>query len=183
MVSNHHRGATPMTVARYDATSLLHEDHQKLRRLFRRFDALDEDTDKVSLIEQACTELKVHAVLEEELFYPAAGGRIAEEMLLDEAEVDHDCARQLIEMLENDDLAPDERDATFKVLAEYVLHHIEEEENELFGQMRDAGIDLAELGGTMQSRRRQLHQEWGIAEEPAPVSSGRGHGVAVHSED
>ena len=183
MASTHRRRAASMKFAQYDATRLLSEDHQKVKRLFRQFDALYEDADRRNLVEQVCTELKAHAALEEELFYPAADGRIAEEMLLDEAQVDHDCARQLIAILENDELAPEERDATFKVLSEYVLHHIEAEETELFMQMRDAEIDLVELGAMMQSRRRQLHQEWGIVGESTGASSGRDDRVAVPSVD
>ena len=182
MASNHRRSGASMKLARYDATRLLREDHQKVTRLFRQFETLNDGADRARVIEQACVELKVHAELEEALFYPAAEGRIAEEVLLDEARVDHDFAGQLIEMLENDNLGPEDRDATFKVLSEYVLHHIEEEENELFRQMRDAGIDLAELGAMMQSRRRQLHQEWGIVDERPPASTGY-PGVEVESAD
>jgi hemerythrin-like domain-containing protein len=183
MASSHHRHPASTDVARGDATSVLREDHQKVRRLFRRFDALADDARKADLIQQVCTELKVHAMLEEELFYPAADGRIAEEMLLEEAQVDHDCIRQLIEMLENDQIAPEERYATFRVLAEYVLHHIEEEENELFRQMRDAGIDMAELGARMQSRRHQLHQEWDMLEESVQGPDGRNDRIAVQQAD
>jgi len=77
-------------------------------------------------------QLTVHATIEEEIFYPALRG-ISDEIddLLDEAEVEHQVAKDLIAAIEEDP-AGDKLEANYMVLSEYVAHHIEEEEGELF---------------------------------------------------
>jgi len=177
MASKSPRRAAASKSSQTDALSLLKDDHQRVKKLFKQFEKLDDDQEKLQLIEQVCTELKVHTQVEEELFYPSVRGLIEEEGLLNEAAVEHESAKQLIEKLDTGDLDEDERDATFKVLGEYVNHHIEEEETELFKQVRKADIDLQALGEEMQARKEQLLEDLGIAEEPPPPRTrGRGAG-------
>jgi len=177
MASKSPRRAAASKSSQTDAISLLKADHQRVRALCRQFEKLGDDQDRIQLIEQACMELRVHTQVEEELFYPTARGLIEAEELLDEAAVEHEVAKQLIEKLETGDLDDDQRNATFKVLGEYVNHHIEEEETELFKQLRKADIDLQSLGGEMQARKEQLQQDLGIAvEAPPPKTQERGTG-------
>ena len=82
---------------------------------------------KEKLVRQICTELKVHAQIEEEIYYPAIRGKV-EEADLNEAYVEHDSAKLLINELEAAE--PDESyyDAKVKVLSELIEHHVKEEE-------------------------------------------------------
>jgi hemerythrin superfamily protein len=145
---------------------LLKQDHDDVRKLFDEYDELaDDDADgeeRQALAEQICTMLTVHTTLEEEIFYPAAREAEVESDLLDEAEVEHASAKDLIAQIES--MSPDDElyDAKVKVLGEYVKHHIEEEEGEMFPQCRKAKMDLAGLAEALAERKSQL-----LAETPA----------------
>lgn len=154
--------------AKSDALSLLKEDHALVRKMFARFEKLKDEEQKSALIDEACTALTVHATLEEELFYPALRGAIEDEELLDEAQVEHSVAKQLIAQLRGHELEDATRDASFKVLSEYVGHHIEEEEGELFKQVRRSDIDLQSLGEEMTARKQDLEAEM---REPAELAA------------
>ncbi len=81
---------------------------------------------KQKLAHQICTELKIHTAIEEEIFYPAFDGKI-EEDLLEEACVEHDGAKILINEIEAASPADDFYDAKVKVLSEEIDHHVKEE--------------------------------------------------------
>lgn len=169
-----------------DALDLLTEDHEIVQQLFAEFEQLREDEEdednKRYLVELACTELSIHAQVEEELFYPALRDVLEDQSLLDEAEVEHDVAKQLIAELEA--MNPDEElyDAKFRVLSEYVQHHIEEEQEKIFPKAQKAGLDLDALAVDIQERKDELRAEYGLEEneefmeEPgyAPGTPGKG---------
>lgn len=135
--------------------------------MFDEFEQLraenSEDEDALQqLVESACTELTIHAQAEEEVFYPVAREAIDDMDLLDEAEVEHAAARQLITELAAMQPSDDLYAAKFKVLGEYVKHHIHEEEKELFPKMKKAEIDLVELGEEIRERKLELLDELGV---------------------
>jgi hemerythrin-like domain-containing protein len=140
------------------AIEMLKEDHAKVKKAFKEFETLDrEDTEACrQLVQTVCDDLKVHTTLEEEIFYPAVREAIEDEDIMNEASVEHETAKLLIEQLEN--MEPDDPNyhATFTVLGEYVMHHVKEEEGEMFPQAKKAGIDLEALGERMQDRRSEL---------------------------
>ncbi|HST35731.1 MAG TPA: hemerythrin domain-containing protein [Allosphingosinicella sp.] len=141
-----------------DGLQLLANDHRKVEALFEKFEAAKGASVKEQLVRQICTELKVHAQIEEEIYYPAIRGKVVEADL-DEAYVEHDSAKLLINELEA--AAPDESfyDAKVKVLSELIEHHVKEEEKErdnLFQQTRAAEIDLEALGAQLQARKDEL---------------------------
>src|SRR5262249_5384206 len=107
------------------AIELLKEQHDKVKKAFKEFEKLDrEDTEtQEQLVQTVCEDLKVHTTLEEELFYPAAREAIDDEDLLNEAQVEHETAKMLIEQLENMGADDPNFRATFSVLGEYVMHH------------------------------------------------------------
>lgn len=152
-----------------DAVTLLIADHKEVKRLFKSYDALvDADAgteEKEALAEQICSMLTVHAALEEEIFYPAARENVEEQDLVDEAEVEHASARDLIAQIQ--DMQPEEDlfDAKVKVLGEYVAHHVTEEEQELFPKVKRAKLDLQALGGEMSVRKQQLMAEVGVEQD------------------
>lgn len=150
-----------------DALHLLAEDHKRIIEMFDEFEQLraenSEDEDALQqLVESACTELTIHAQAEEEVFYPVAREAIDDMDLLDEAEVEHAAARQLITELAAMQPSDDLYAAKFKVLGEYVKHHIHEEEKELFPKMKKAEIDLVELGEEIRERKLELLDELGV---------------------
>jgi len=143
-----------------DAITLLDQDHEKVEELFERFESLDENSaEREEIIEMACMELTIHARLEEQIFYPALRKALGETELLDEAEVEHMTAKDLISQIRlmnsNDRLYA----AKFMVLAEYVKHHVEEERNEIFPEAKRSGLDLEAMGQELAQRKEQLRQE------------------------
>ena len=143
-----------------DAITLLQQDHDRVAAAFREFEGMDRQDALAcrQLIAAVCEELKTHAVLEEQVFYPAVRAAIGDPDLMTEAAVEHETARMLIDQLEHMTADPGYF-ATFTVLGEYVRHHIREEQDELFPAARKAGLDLHRLGERLRARRRLLAGE------------------------
>ena len=138
-----------------DAIALLKADHREVKTMFEQYDKSEEDVQKAELARKICAALTVHAQIEEEIFYPAAYEAIEDDDLLDEAEVEHASAKDLIAQIE--DSSPGEMyDAKVKVLGEYIDHHVKEEEGELFPECRSSGMDLKALGEQMKARKMEL---------------------------
>lgn len=153
--------------AAQDALHILSEDHKKVLKMFEEFEQLKEensaDEEAIQLlVETACAELTIHAQVEEEVFYPAARDAIEDMDLLDEAEVEHAAARQLITELAAMQPGDDLYDAKFTVLGEYVKHHIQEEEKQLFPKVKKSNLNLAELGEEIRERKLELRDELGV---------------------
>jgi hypothetical protein len=143
---------------RPDAIKLLTRDHREVEALFEKFEKAIRDSRKESLAREICTELKIHAMIEEEIFYPALRGKIEDDDL-DEAVVEHDGAKVLINDIEAGEPDDDYYEAKVKVLQEEIEHHVREEEKmhgSIFAQARKADVDLEALGAQMAARKAQL---------------------------
>jgi hemerythrin superfamily protein len=105
------------------AIALLKKDHDTVKALFEAFEKADTQAAKRRIVEQALTELKIHAVLEEEIFYPTVRRHVGSK-LMNEADEEHHVAKVLIAELDTVPDKNDHRDAKFTVLAESVRHHI-----------------------------------------------------------
>ncbi|HEX9933173.1 MAG TPA: hemerythrin domain-containing protein [Allosphingosinicella sp.] len=147
-----------MAVGKQNAIRLLTEDHRRVEGLFEQFEKASGGTAKEKLARQICMELKVHAMLEEEIFYPALRGKIEDDDL-DEALVEHDGAKVLINEIEAGSAAEDFFDAKVKVLKEQIEHHVKEEERQsgnIFSEARKTDVDLDALGEQMAVRQQEL---------------------------
>jgi hemerythrin-like domain-containing protein len=140
-----------------DAIALLTADHRAVARLFAAFEDATGDAEKRRLANDICVALKVHARLEEDLFYPAALGAVGDPAMIEEAMVEHASARDLIAQVESG--APGQAlfDARVKVLGEYVQHHVAEEEEEIFPLCRASKLDLEALGTRLALRKNELN--------------------------
>lgn len=149
------------------ALEMLKEDHDKVKKAFKEFEKMDrEDTETMQeLVQKVCEDLKVHTTLEEEIFYPAVREAIEDEDVMNEAQVEHETAKMLIEQLEN--MGPDDPNfhATFTVLGDYVNHHIAEEEGEMLPQAKKTDLDFEDLAQRMKARRNELMGEMEEEEE------------------
>jgi Hemerythrin HHE cation binding domain len=144
-----------------DATQLLTRDHREVEALFEKFEKAGSDGSKERLARQICTELKIHAMIEEEIFYPALRGKI-EDDALDEAYVEHDGAKVLINDIEAGEPSDEYYDAKVKVLQEEIEHHVREEEKmngNIFQQARATDVDLDSLGEQMAARKAELMRQ------------------------
>lgn len=136
-----------------DAIALLKADHREVEDLFAQFEKAR--TRKLELAREICNALKVHTQIEEEIFYPTVRSKIDEEMV-NEAVVEHAAAKELITEIEAMDGSEELFEAKMKVLCEQIEHHVEEEEKEMFKEVRDTRIDLKELGAQMAARKEEL---------------------------
>jgi hemerythrin superfamily protein len=141
-----------------DAIALLKADHKEVDAMFKAYEKTDDDAKKQELADNICMALTVHAQIEEEIFYPAAYEALDEDGddLLDEAEVEHASCKALIAEIEAMSVGEPLFDAKVKVLGEYIKHHVEEEETELFPECRDAKMDLKALGEQLAMRKQEL---------------------------
>ena len=146
----------PATTAPQDAIALLEADHQEVDALFDHYEDLTDDADKKSVATEICLALKVHTQIEEEIFYPAARDATGDADLLDEAAVEHAGAKTLIAEIEAMQPGQPLYDAKITVLGEQVRHHVEEEEEELFPEMRETKLDLDKLGAKLAARKSEL---------------------------
>jgi len=144
-----------------DAIKLLKDDHAEVKKWFKQYESLEDDGEKQALADQICLALTVHAQIEEEIFYPAAREAIDDDDLLDEAEVEHASAKQLIAEIQSMKAGDRLFDAKVTVLGEYVDHHVEEEEKEMFPESRDSDLDLKALGVQLAERKAELMAQAG----------------------
>lgn len=150
-----------------DAIEMLKDDHRQVEGLFREYEELaaaDELDAKEAVAAEICEKLTVHAQLEEEIFYPAARQALDEPELVDQAEEEHADARQLISEIEEMSPEDDAYDATLKALVAAIARHVEEEENEMFPKLEEAGLETESLGEQMAERRQEIMDELGVAE-------------------
>ena len=155
-----------------DGLQLLAQDHRKVEDLFARYEKASGAPAKQKIVQQICTELKIHTMIEEEIYYPAIRGKVEDEAL-DEAWVEHDSAKTLVNELEAAE--PDESfyDAKVSVLKELIEHHVKEEEKQadnLFQQTRAADIDREALGEQLAARKAELARAQG--KKPAAKTTG-----------
>lgn len=156
------------TRAAKDACDLLDADHRNVKKMFKEYEELSQSRarsatqKKKELAERICMELTVHTQIEEEIFYPALREAMRETDKLDEAEVEHQSAKELIAQIQGAE--PDDRvDAKVKVLGEYVDHHVKEERNEIFPKARSARkLDLVAMRDELEARKEELMTEMGV---------------------
>jgi hypothetical protein len=149
------RGRAPRRAG--DALALLADDHARVAQWFARFAKLRSDgPQKAALVLRICDAIELHARVEEEIFYPTVRALIGDDDLMDEAAVEHEAVKSLVEQLRA--LRPGDfhYDAKVTVLGEYVRHHVDEEQRQMFPKVRRTGIDLIALGRALKARRRQL---------------------------
>ena len=152
-----------------DAVDLLDADHIAVKKLFQAYHQLAEDgapgSERKALADKICQELTVHARIEEEVFYPAVRAAIDAEDIMDEADVEHEGAKHLIEQIEGMDADESHFDAKVKVLGEMIDHHVTEEREQMFPKARSSGLDLKAMVPELQARREQVLQELGESVE------------------
>jgi hypothetical protein len=165
------------------AIAILVKDHDRVKDLFARFEKEDSGTRKEKIIGEALTELKIHAAIEEEIFYPAVRKEL-EKDVMNEADEEHHVARVLIAELDRDARGDDHRDAKFTVLAESVRHHIKEEEGEMLPKAKGLEIDFEALGQKMLARKKELQRN-GIPPDAehkmVAAANGRGDSPAARA--
>jgi hemerythrin superfamily protein len=149
-----------LTRGKEDAINVLKQDHDKVEGLFNDFKKAERLSQKKKIAAEAIMELKIHAAVEEELFYPSLRGEEkVDQDLLNESDEEHHVAKLLIAELEQMNGSEDHYDAKFTVLAENIRHHVKEEEGKLFPQARKTEVDFDALGRQLLARKKQLKKD------------------------
>ena len=173
-----------MATAQRDAVALLKADHRKVEGLFEQYEKARSKDRKLALAKEICTELTVHTIIEEEIFYPACAEKI-EEDTLDESYVEHDSAKVLVAEIESSDPDQPFYDAKVSVLSEEIKHHVKEEERRsegLFAQAKAAGLDMDALGERLAARKKELLAQIKSNGLPSPETrSFTGHKIVQKS--
>ncbi len=144
--------------ATQDAIALLKADHRQVEELFEEFENTNRGSRKSKLAAQICEALRMHTIVEEEIFYPAFLAIAKEEDIHHEAIVEHAGAKNLIAQIEGSNPGDDYFDAKVKVLSEMIKHHVREEEQRdgMFAKARQSDMDLRGLGEAIAARKREL---------------------------
>ena len=156
--------ATTATAKKKDACDLLDADHKAVKKMFMEYEELTQaggntKEKKRVLAEKICNELTVHAQIEEEIFYPAVRKAIKEELLMNEAQVEHTSAKELIAQIQSMNPGDAMYDAKVTVLGEYIDHHVKEERTEMFPKARASKVDLVKMRDVLQARKEELMAE------------------------
>ena len=129
-----------------DAVDLLDADHIAVKKLFTEFSKLCEvdapAEEKRAIADKICMELTVFTAIEEQIFYPAARDAINDDDLLNEAEVEHAGAKDLIAQISAMDVEEELFNAKVIVLGEYIDHQVDEERYEIFSKARQSVMGL-----------------------------------------
>ena len=152
------------TAKQKDACDLLDADHKAVKKMFTEYEELTEARGNTrekrrTLAEKICRELQVHTQIEEEIFYPGIRKGVGDEMLMNEATVEHMSAKELIAQIQGTDPGDPLYDARVLVLGEYVEHHVKEERTQMFPKARATKVDLVKMRDALQSRKEELMAE------------------------
>ena len=101
-------------------------------------------------------ELTVHAQLEEEIFYPAVKAALRDKELVPEATVEHASVKALIAQVKDVEPSGEDYDAKVRVMSEFVKHHVEEEQTEMFPKAQKTRLDMVALSEQMAARKQEL---------------------------
>ena len=151
----------PKSPARTDAVVLLKADHRQVEEWLEEFEGARSSQKKQALASRICAALRVHAEIEEEIFYPAFLKATKDNDIHHEAIIEHDGAKNLIGEIEASDPSDDFFDSKVKVLSEMIKHHVKEEEQPdgMFAEAKASKMDLEELGAELLSRKQELEGE------------------------
>ena len=147
------------TPKQQNAFAFLRADHKKVSELFEQYEKTESAEKKRTIVAEICTELGVHAQIEEEIFYPAVKAALKDKELVPEALVEHASLKSLIAEVEGVEPEGEMFDAKIKVMSEFVKHHVKEEQDEMFPKAERTTLDMDDLGAQLADRKEELLAE------------------------
>ena len=149
------------TTRSQDAIALLKADHRAVEKLFGQFEKAKDEGRKQQIAQQICMELRIHTQIEEEIFYPTSREFLNDDEIVNEAIVEHQGAKELIEQIEAMPPSDEMYDAKVTVLQEMIEHHVQEEEKTYFPQLQKSDMDLKAIREQLAERKQELMAEMG----------------------
>ena len=137
-----------------DAIALLETDHHRVEELFREYKSAGDAQAKLHLAQIICMELTLHAMVEEEIFYPEFARVTGDDQMFEHALKEHREVKDLIAKVPD----ADNLDGAIEAIKQHTLHHVEEERKGMFAKARASGMELATLGGRILTRRAEVAQ-------------------------
>jgi len=133
-----------------DGFDLLSEDHREVERLFGEFESTGDDV----IARRICTELTAHSAAEERALYPRVREALDDgQQRADQLEDEHAVIANLIARVYEtpaENLRP-----IMGEIKTNVEHHAQEEDQELFPAMRDAGVDADAMGAEVEAAKHE----------------------------
>lgn len=148
-----------------DAINLLKQDHRTVEKLFHEFQLAKGVTDQEELCQRICTQLEVHSALEEQCFYPGVRSVAGMDDKVDESLREHGEVKRLCGQLKSMTARDSQLQSCMTELKQAVEHHVKEEEQEMFPNVREA-CDQQWLLGIAQAMEQQKTQLQ--SQTPAP---------------
>ncbi|MBV9840455.1 MAG: hemerythrin domain-containing protein [Sphingomonadaceae bacterium] len=154
------------------AIALLKEEHHKFRELFDQANDAEGD-ELVEVARELSLRLTVHMTIEEEILYPV-GKQVGDADEVDEGIVEHEAGKQLMAEIDAMDGSEELFKSKVHVLGEQTIHHIDEEDEELFAEMIEAHekgkIDLDAIGEELRARQADLYDQIASGHDVEPLS-------------
>lgn len=137
----------------------LHEDHERAKETIDRIKDTTEDAREVrgSLFAQLKNDLQVHTQFENQVFYPAVAENPQAKDLVEDGIDEHEDAEALLEELDEGDKGSLDWIDRLEQLEDVLLHHIEDEENEIFKFARET-ISAAQAKEMAEQYERQKQE-------------------------
>lgn len=147
-----------MTLSPNNAINILIQDHNEVKDLFTQFEGLGDKANlsKKIVADNICESLTTHTQIEEEVFYPEVQKSLGQNDVIDKAAEDHGHEEELIAEIQ--DMRPRDElfDEKVAMLGEEVEAHVRKQEEEVFPEVQNAGMDLVKLGNKMKAKREQI---------------------------
>ena len=148
-----------------DVLELIKADHRLVETLFSEIESTDDPHKLYEGFNQLYKALSVHTEVEEQTFYPAIRHCQNTEELVNEAQKEHDNAKQMLEDLAS--LSPTSAEFNKKIgnLKQVIQHHVQEEENAVFSQVREcmSEEERKQLGSEFAAVKSKLQNEMSVA--------------------
>jgi len=135
-----------------DAIALLEADHKRVEELYREFKSAGDPAAKLHLAQIICMELTLHTMVEEEIFYPAYAHATGDDSLVEHATKEHQEVKGLIARVPT----AENLEGVMLAIWNHVHHHVEEERSGMFAKARASGMELATVGGRIETRRAEV---------------------------
>jgi iron-sulfur cluster repair protein YtfE (RIC family) len=153
----------PGKEATMNALDLLKQDHEKVKELFKQFEANDDQSASQGIVDNIKTELQTHAHVEESIFYPTLEDQNDEELieLVDESLEEHQEVKDLLKDIESSTADGEQLKTKVMELRQKVEHHATEEETEMFPLVRRVlqSEDLERMGDEIESEKQRYSPE------------------------
>src|SRR5262245_66477777 len=145
--------------------TILKKDHSTVRSLFNRYSRAGKSAHekKLEIFEQIRRELQIHSRAEEEIFYPTikAINGTESRKLVTEALKEHKNVDELLTQISRLKATDKSFDEMIETLFEYVDHHVEQEEGEIFQFVAEnySEEELNDLGAQIEQRKKVLGRQ------------------------